>query len=309
MSEILRIKSISQFHEILGLPAPEHPLISFINDNDATSKLNLDQVDKSLFNIRFSSDMYSVMYKDKISGSLGYGRSSYDFQEGTLVFSSPGQVFTSPKQEDLKGKKGWTLLFHPDLLLRSNLSNKMDAYTYFSYEVTEALHLSAKEETFIFQIIEQIKTEYSQNIDKHSQQLIISNLELLLNYCMRFYDRQFYTRTNLNNDFVSDFELKLKSYFNSEQIIDQGLPTAKYFGTQLNMSPNYLSDLLKKETGKGIKEHIDGYVVRKAKNILLNSSQTVSEIAFTLGFEYPQSFTRLFKKKTGISPNEYRSVN
>lgn len=309
MSEILRIKSISQFHQILSLPAPEHPLISFISDNDAMSKVNMDKVDKALFNIRFSSDMYSVMYKDKISGSLGYGRSSYDFQEGTLVFSSPGQVFTSPKQEDLKDKTGWTLLFHPDLLLKSNLSNKMDSYTYFSYEVTEALHLSSKEETLIFQIIEQIKTEYSQNIDKHSQQLIISNLELLLNYCMRFYDRQFYTRTNLHNDFVSDFELKLKSYFNSEQIIDQGLPTAKYFGTQLNMSSNYLSDLLKKETGKGIKEHIDGYIVRKAKNILLNSNQTVGEIAFKLGFEYPQSFTRLFKKKTGVSPNEYRSVN
>ncbi len=306
MSEILNIKNISQFHEILGLSAPEHPLISFINDNDALDK---SEIDETLYNIRFSSDMYSVMYKDKISGSLGYGRNSYDFQEGTLIFASPGQVFTSPKKEDIKGKKGWTLLFHPDLLLKSNLSNKMDSYTYFSYEVTEALHLSKKEEEYIFGVTEQIKLEYSQNIDKHSQNLILSNLELLLNYCMRFYDRQFYTRTNLNSDFVGDFESKLKAYFNSELITENGLPSANYFGAQLNMSPNYLSDLLKKETGKSIKEHIDAYIVRKAKNVLLNSNQTVSEIAYGLGFEYPQSFSRMFKKKTGLSPNDWRNLN
>lgn len=297
---------MSQFHNILGLPAPEHPLISFIKDKDALSNLNLDD---SLYDIRFTSDMYSIMYKDKISGSLGYGRNSYDFEEGTLVFASPEQVFTSPKKEELKGKEGWTLIFHPDLLMKSELSNRMDVYTYFSYEVSEALHLSKKEESFIFQVVEQIQEEYSQNIDKHSQQLIISNLELLLNYCMRFYDRQFYTRTNLNSDFVSDFESQLKSYFNSERIGDLGIPSADHFGRKLNMSTNYLSDLLKKETGKGIKEHIDGYIVRKAKNVLLSSSMSISEIAYDLGFDYPQSFTRMFKKKTGLSPNEFRSMN
>ena len=306
MTEILRIKSISQFHDILGLPSPEHPLISFINENEAMRR---PEMPDELYNIRFTSDMYTVMYKDKISGSLGYGRNTYDFQEGTLIFASPGQVFSSPKKEDLKGKKGWTLLFHPDLLLKSNLGDKMDSYTYFSYEVTEALHLSAKEEAFIFQVMDQIKVEYTQNIDKHSQQLIISNLELLLNYCMRFYDRQFYTRTNLNSDFVSEFESKLKFYFNSDLIIESGIPSAQYFGKQLNMSANYLSDLLKKETGKSIKEHVDGYIVRRAKNILLNSNQSVSEIAYGLGFEYPQSFTRMFKKKIGVSPNEFRNLN
>ncbi|MCP4521395.1 MAG: AraC family transcriptional regulator [Cytophagales bacterium] len=306
MSEILRIKSISQFHEILGLTAPEHPLISFLNEKEILSEID---VDESMYNIRFSSDMYSIMYKDKISGSLGYGRSSYDFQEGTLIFGSPEQVFTSPTKKEIEGKVGWTLLFHPDLLSKSHLANKMDGFTFFSYEVTEALHLSQKEEAFIFQVIEQIKTEYAHDIDKHSQNLILSNLELLLNYCMRFYDRQFYTRTNLNTDFVSTFELKLKEYFSSDLIIEQGTPTTDYFGKELNMSTNYLSDLLKKETGKGIKEHIDSYIVRKAKNILLNSNQTVGEIAFNLGFEYPQSFTRMFKKKTGVSPNKYRSIN
>ena len=306
MLDILKIKSISQFHEILGLPAPQHPLISFINEKEAMSNSNLDD---SLFGIRFSSEMFTIMFKDKISGSLGYGRNSYDFQEGTLIFSSPGQVFTSPKKEELAGKEGWTLLVHPDLLLKSTLGSKMDDYTFFSYEVTEALHVSKKEEGFIFQVIEQIKTEYSQNLDKHSQQLIISNLDLLLNYCLRFYDRQFYTRTNLNNDFVSAFELKLKNYFNSQQLVENGLPSSNYFGNELNMSANYLSDLLKKETGKSIKEHIDAYVIRKAKNILLNSNKPISEIAYNLGFEYPQSFTRMFKKKTGISPNEFRVLN
>lgn len=306
MSEIIKIKSISQFHEILGLPAPEHPLISFINEKEALKKT---EISDDLFGIRFSSDMYSVMYKDKISGSIGYGRNSYDFQEGTLIFASPGQVFTSPEKKELEGKEGWTLLFHPDLLIKSNLSDKMDSFTYFSYEVTEALHLSQKEETFISQVINQIKTEYSQNLDKHSQNLILSNLELLLNYCMRFYDRQFFTRTNLNNDFVINFETELKNYFKSEILIEKGIPTANHFGTRLNMSSNYLSDLLKKETGKSIKEHINEYIVRQAKKTLLNSNKSVREIAFGLGFEYPQSFTRMFKKKTGMSPLDYRSLN
>ena len=306
MSEIFRIKTISQFHELLNLPAPEHPLISFIDDA-ATKKYA--QLDDAMYGARFASDLYTIMYKDKISGSLGYGRNSYDYQEGTLIFASPGQVLTSPQKEEVKNKEGWSLLFHPDLLLKSSLADKMDGYSYFSYEVNEALHLSDKEQNFIIQVVEQIKLEYAQNLDKHSQNLIISNLELLLNYCLRFYDRQFITRTNYNSDFVMQFESELKAYFKSEQLQEYGLPTANYFGNCLNMSTNYLSDFLKKETGKGIKEHIDGQVVSKAKTMLLNSSQSVSEVAYTLGFDYPQSFTRLFKKKMGVSPAEYRNLN
>ena len=306
MSDILRIKSISQFHEILGLPSPDHPLISLIRENEEMRKAELDD---SLYDARFSSEMYTIMYKDKIRGSIGYGRNRYDFQEGTMIFASPGQVFTSPKKEELEGKEGWTLLFHPDLLLKSNLSKRIDSFTYFSYEVTEALHLSKKEEAFIVRVVEQIMTECSQNLDKHSQNLILSNLELLLNYCMRFYDRQFFTRTNLNSDFVSHFETELKNYFNSDLVNKKGIPSSGYFGNRLNMSANYLSDMLKKETGKSIKEHIDAYIVRKAKNVLLNSKDSVSQIAYELGFEYPQSFTRMFKKKTGISPLEFRSLN
>jgi len=306
MQDILNIKSVSEFHEILGLPLPQHPLISLIDENEAMSKPDMDD---KLFDIRFSCDMYAVMYKDKISGSIGYGRNTYDFQEGTIIFSSPGQVFTSPSKEDLKGKKGWTLLFHPDLIRKSTLGSKIDTYSYFSYDVNEALHLSPKEEKFFFELTQKIQEEYSQNLDPHSQTLIISNLELLLNYCMRFYDRQFYTRTNINEDFVIEFEGVLKDYFQSIKIKEDGLPSTNYFGKKMNMSTNYLSDLLKKETGKGIKEHVDGYVIEKAKRNLLNSNKKVNEIAYGLGFDYPQSFTRLFKKKTGMSPVEYRKLN
>ena len=306
MKEILHIQSISQFHSLLGLPAPEHPLVSFINEHDAMS---MEGMDDALFNVRFTSDMYTVMFKDKVSGSLGYGRSSYDFQEGTLIFGSPGQVFTSPKKEELNGKMGWTLLFHPDLLLKSPLNNRMDSFTYFSYEVNEALHMSDKEAKIVLQVVEQIKTEYAQNIDQHSQNLIVSNLELFLSYCMRFYDRQFYTRTNMNSDLVGQFEQLLKSYFTLELHLTNGIPSLSYFGSEMNMSPHYLSDLLKKETGRGIKEHIDNYLIRSAKGMLLGSNNSISQIAYDLGFEYPQSFSRLFKKKVGQSPGDYRKLN
>jgi len=306
MTDLLRITSVSQFHELLGLPAPQHPLISFINEEEG---MNAEGMDDALFNVRFTSDMYTVMFKDKVSGSLGYGRNSYDFQEGTLIFGSPGQVFTSPKKEELKGNMGWTLLFHPDLLLKSPLNHKIDSFTYFSYEVNEALHLSDKEASVVLQVIEQIKTEYAQNIDQHSQNLLVSNLELLLSYCMRFYDRQFYTRTNMNSDFVGQFEKLLKAYFNSELHLSHGIPSLSYFGAEMNMSAHYLSDLLKKETGKGIKEHVDDYIVRSAKGMLLGSNDSISQIAYDLGFEYPQSFSRLFKKKVGQSPGDYRKLN
>lgn len=304
MHDILNIKSISQFHDIIGLPPPAHPLISLIDDQSQPPI-----ADDSLYDIKFSSDLYTIMYKDKISGSIGYGRSTYDFQEGTLIFASPGQVFTSPKKEDIQKKEGWTLLFHPDLIRKSILGNTIDNYSYFSYEINEALHLSANEQVFILDLVNKVKEEYSQNLDKHSQKLIVSTLELLLNYCMRYYDRQFYTRTNISKDFVIQFEQLLKQYFQTDNLDKKGLPSTNYFGSQLNMSTNYLSDMLKKETGKSIKEHIDSLIVDKAKIILLNSNKRVSEIAYDLGFNYPQSFTRLFKNKTGISPMDYRKLN
>ncbi|MEL6676707.1 MAG: helix-turn-helix transcriptional regulator [Bacteroidota bacterium] len=305
MDDILRIESISQFNQLLGLGAPDHPLISLYGDNQDTHK----EANDSLYGIRFTTDLYVIMYKDSVSGSLDYGRNSYDFQHGTLLFLSPGQVITSPSKEISLQSKGWTLLFHPDLIRKSSLGQQMDEYSYFSYEVNEALHLSPKEESFISEVVHKIEEEYSRNLDQHSHRLILSNLELLLNYCVRFYDRQFYTRTDFHKDFIAEFEQKLKGYFNTEKPRELGIPSVGYFGEAMNMSPNYLSDLLKKETGKSTRSHINEMLIERAKTALLNSEATISEIAYTLGFEYHQSFSRLFKSKMGMSPQEYRTIH
>ena len=306
MNEILTIESIDSFHKILGLTPPDHPLISIISDKESLGRADFDE---ALFNVRFSTKMYAIMYKDNISGSLSYGRNTYDFQDGTLIFVQPGQVLKTPFKSEVMGKRGWTLLFHPDLLHNSNLATKMNTYNFFSYESNEALHLSNKEKVFVAGVIEQIKGEIAQNLDQHSQKLIVSNLELFLNYALRFYDRQFFTRTKVNSDYVTSFEKALNQYFENGQAKINGIPTAVYFGEQLNLSPNYLSDLLKRETGKGIKEYTDEYLIAKAKILLLNSSISVSELAYELGFDYPQSFTRLFGKKTGHSPKDFRTAS
>jgi AraC-like DNA-binding protein len=205
--------------------------------------------------------------------------------------------------------EGWTLAFHPDLIRKSNLANKIDTYSFFQYDVNEALHLSDDERKTLEELLDKIEKEYSQNLDRHSQNLIISNIELLLDYCIRFYDRQFYTRSNLNVDVVSRFENLLKDYYKTDKVIDLGIPSVKYCAQELNLSTNYLSDLLKKETGKTAQEHIHLFVIEKAKNYLLNSSNSISEIGYDLGFEYPQHFSNLFKSKTGLSPSEYRNMN
>ncbi|MGB0839563.1 MAG: helix-turn-helix domain-containing protein, partial [Chitinophagales bacterium] len=211
--------------------------------------------------------------------------------------------------EIIEKSKGWTLIFHPDLIRKSHLGTTIDEYSFFSYEVSEALHVSDVEQQHITTVAHQIRNEYSQNMDKHTQRLVISNLELLLNYCTRFYDRQFYVRSNFNKDFVSQFEHLLKDYFNTNKPTLLGIPTVSYFGQALQMSSNYLSDLLKKETGKSVKSHINEMIIKKTKTALLNSSSPVSSIAYDLGFEYPQSLSRLFKSKTGITPLAYRNLN
>ena len=307
MDPILKIESISQFHELIGVPPPHHPLVSLIESKDIGKVIDLSKTFGG--NIRFSASMYSVMFKGKMSGSIGYGRNSYDFEEGTLIFGSPDQVFSIPEGEAVHEHDGWTLLFHPDLIRKSPLATKMNEYTFFNYEVNEALHLSNKEKVFVKELVNQIEEEYSQNLDRHSQSLIVANIELLLNYCLRFYDRQFLTRTNLNSDLTAQFEGLLKDYFSSEELSERGIPQASFFGSEMGISTNYLSDMLKKSTGKSTKQHIDDYVVTRAKTQLLSSQKSVSEIAYGLGFEYPQSFSRLFKTKTGMSPNAYRNLN
>ena len=307
MSKMIRIKSMSEMHRLMGLPEPKHPLISMIEEKELIA---FSQHDSSKFvGVKMASEMYSVMFKDRISGSLTYGRTSYDFQNGTLMFMSPGQVIEGHEYEIPDDSNSWFLMFHPDLIRRSPLEKNIDSYNFFTYDANEALHLSKEEQGYVTSIAHQIKKEYSQNMDSHSHQLILSNLELLLNNCLRFYDRQFYTRTSFNKDFVSQFTRSLKDYFKSESPTEFGIPTVSYFSNKLHMSANYLSDLLKKETGQGAKDHINKVLVEKAKNALLNSSDPVSQIAYGLGFEHPQSLTRLFKSKTGITPNEYRNQN
>jgi AraC-like DNA-binding protein len=298
------INTISQAHQSVGLAPPKHPLVSVVKTADFKPTIDFR-------GLRVINNLYQITLKQLGCGNLIYGKNSYDYEEGTLVFTSPGQVtiFEGEMPNVNETDNGWTLAFHPDLIRKSKLSDKMDGYSFFHYDVNEALHLSDEELRTIEDLLDKIVKEYSQNLDKHSQNLIISNIELLLDYCTRFYDRQFYTRTNLNTDVVSKFERLLKVYYQTEQVNDIGMPNVKYLANELNFSSNYLSDLLKKETGKTAQEHIHLFVIERAKNILLNSSKSISEIGYSLGFEYPQHFSNLFKSKTGISPSEFRNLN
>ncbi|MEC3908113.1 helix-turn-helix domain-containing protein [Tamlana sp. 2201CG12-4] len=302
MSNIFTIDSISQVHSMLGCEPPKHPSITFLR----FSEMNIPE--DAVFE-RANVNFYIISLKSA-KGKMRYGRHYYDFEAGTLLFSSPNQVlYPDHLLNDFQDEAGWSLIFHPDLLFGTDLGNKIHQYHYFSYEVHEALHLSESEQQKINDCISNIVEEYSQNLDGHSRELIVSNLELLLNYCKRFYKRQFLTRTKQNKGVVTQIEKLLTAYFDSEKPAVLGLPSVKYCAQQVNLSPNYLSDLLKKETGKNTKEHIDYYLVNKAKKMLLSTSLTINEIAYDLGFEQPKSFSKLFKKKEGISPNAFRKIN
>lgn len=302
--ESYQINTISQAHQAMGLPKPKHPLVTVVRTKDFDTKLDFNGV-------KIINNLYQVTLKQSGCGNLFYGKNSYDYEEGTLVFTSPGQVtmFEGEMPADDDADEGWILAFHPDLIRKSTLSDKIEGYSFFNYDVNEALHLSEEELNTIEELLDKIVKEYSQNLDKHSQNLIISNIELLLDYCTRFYDRQFYTRTNLNTDIVSKFERLLKAYYKTELVNVLGIPNVQYLAKELNFSSSYLSDLLKKETGKTAQEHIHLFVIERAKNKLLNSSQSISEIGYSLGFEYPQHFSNLFKSKTGMSPSEFRNLN
>lgn len=299
---MIKVNSITEAHQKFGIEKPKHPLVSIL------------RFDKYKSLPRFKDEkivlgLYSIAIKEGNINSFRYGRSSYDFHGGTLIFLGPGQSVMHDSIEDGEVYDGWMLLFHPDLIRKSALGSKIDRYHFFSYEANEALHLSEDEKETLTDCINKIEREILQNIDKHSQNLIISNIELLLNYCKRFYDRQFYTRTNMNKDIVTNFEKLLFDYYDSGLQFERGVPSVKYCAEQLNHSSNYLSDLLRKETGRNALDHIHFFIIEKAKTTLLNSENTVSEIAYDLGFEYPQSFGKLFKNKTGVSPAKYRIVN
>ncbi len=302
ISKLVVVESISQSHKNLGLAAPKHPLVSVIRIKDIIDPLPPSDV-------RFRIELYNIIFKNGPAGSLGYGRNSYDFQQGTMIFSSPGQVISNNEGLTTNQEAGWMLQFHRDLIRRSTLGKSINNYSFFSYDVQEALHLSDEEKSIINDLADKIEREYDQNIDKHSQKLIISTLGLLLDYCQRFYDRQFYTRINLNKDHLEKFNEILKNYYQTEMPLKQGIPSVTYFGKVMNMSPKYLSDLLKKETGFGAQAHIQDFVIDRAKTELLGTTETISRIAYELGFEYPQHFSKMFKRKVGMSPIEYRLLN
>ncbi len=298
---VYKIGSISHLHNLLGLPKPQHPLISLVD-------VSKTQITEEQVNAKVIYDFYMVSLKDKSCG-MEYGRNSFDFDEGIMIFTAPGQVYTFTKPYRPGEIKGWMLFFHPDLIRNSHLSNEIDNYSFFNYDVIEALHLSEDEERTVNATVDQIKNEYQQRIDNHSQRVIVSNIELLLNYSLRYYERQFNTRVSQSRDVIALFERELKSYFNSQKNLELGLPDVQYFAHISHLSPHYFSDLVKKETGRTPKDHINEYVIELAKNRLLSSDHSVSGIAYELGFNYPHYFTRLFKSKTGQTPVEYRNLN
>lgn len=301
MGSPLRISSVDQVHQFFELEKPKHPLVSVLPITD--KMVNYEYEGSYLF------DLYQISLKKGVDGSIAYGRNSYDFHEGTMVFTQPDQIMSFENKEDYSGASGWTLIFHPDLIRKSALARKIDQYSFFSYDVNEALHLSEEEQKELTILVQKIEREYSANIDRHSQELIVSIIGLILDYCLRFYDRQFYTRQNLNQDLATKFERLLSDYYSSEKPLELGVPTVRYCGESLNMSPHYLSDLLRKTTGRSAQEHIYFYVIEKAKTNLLTSREPVSQIAYDLGFNYPNHFSKLFKSKTGFSPMEFRSQN
>lgn len=253
--------------------------------------------------------IYAIFLKDVKCGDITYGCQSYDYEDGTLVFVSPGQVYGIDSKGVAIKPSGYALIFHPDLIAGTSLSKTIKDYTFFSYEVNEALHLSKKERETIVDCLEKIALEIDHTIDKHSKKLIVSNIELLLDYCMRFYDRQFITRTHVNSDILVRLEGLLNDYFTSGEAIDLGFPTVAFCADKLHLSPNYFGDLIKKETGNTAMEYIQTRVIDEAKIKISDSTKTMNDIATELGFKYQQHFTRLFKQKVGITPNEYRKLN
>lgn len=298
MENVLMIDSVGQF-SALNNNETLHPLVNIVDLSKADKRQNR----------KANYGFYAVFLKEIKCGDLHYGCNYYDYEEGTLVFVGPGQVIGVENNGELYQPKGEALVFHPDLLRGTSLGRNMAEYNFFSYEVHEALHLSEAERKIIFDCYAKIRYELQRGIDKHSKTLIVSNIELLLNYCVRFYDRQFITRDNVNKGILQKFEELLNDYFSSDKPNEIGLPTVAYCADQLNLSANYFGDLIKKETGKSPQEYIQLKTMEIAKEKIFDVTKSVSEIAYELGFKYPQHFSRAFKQHVGLSPNEYRLLN
>lgn len=299
--EIKRIKSITEYHRWVGLPQPEHPLISLIDYSKVKHQIN----EKS---ISFMMDFYSIALKRVDGIKMLYGQSEYDFDEGLMSFLAPGQVLRIEIEPNASNSRsGYLLQIHLDFFWKSTLAKSIKQYEFFHYSTKEALFLSDKEETIITAIFEGIKQEYHTNIDKFSKELIITQIELLLKYSDRFYNRQFITREIKNHEILAKTEELINNYFNSVNLLEKGLPTVQYVAEKLNISPNYLSNLLKLHTGQSTQQHLHNKLIEKAKEKLSTTNLSVSEIAFEMGFEHPQSFSKLFKNKTNQSPLEFRN--
>jgi AraC family transcriptional activator of pobA len=296
MDTLRRFETISNYnafnnHETL------HPLVSVVD----LSKASPRQGSRMYFGF------YTIFLKDVKCGDLVYGRHTYDYQEGTLVFLAPGQVAGMNSNGETYQPKGYALVFHPDLIPGTPLGKHIQDYTFFGYQSNEALHLSDRERKIVLDCFSKIEYELEHAIDKHSKRLIVANIEILLNYCVRFYDRQFITRDSVHKGALERFENLLNEYFQTDKPQNIGLPSVAYCASELNLSANYFGDLVKKETGKSAQEYIQSKVIEVAKERIFDQSKSVNQIAFELGFKYPQHFTRLFKQRVGHSPNDFRS--
>lgn len=296
MDKTINLDSIDQYNKLYGLETL-HPLVSVINLNEAT---------RAVDTIRINYGVYAIYLKMEKACDIKYGRQKYDYEEGTIVCFAPGQTAeTRPTTNQIKTNT-YGIIFHPDLLRGTSLNKTIKNYTFFSYEINEALHVSEEEQGIILDCLKIIQKELEHGIDKHSKNLIVTYIELLLGYCMRFYERQFITRSKSNHDVLVHFEQLLDEYFEGTTAENNGLPSVKYFADKLCLSPNYFGDLFKKETGKTPQEYIHEKVIEIAKDRISGTQDTISQIAYSLGFQYPQHLCRLFKKRVGYTPNKYR---
>ena len=292
-----KFNSISELHRALGFPKPLHPLVSLVNYADI--KTPYDELPKSLL-----LNFYKISFKQNLTGKIKYGQNYYDFDEGGLSFISPNQIISGA--EDEKDYSGYTLLFHPDFIRNYSLATKIKTYGFFMYSANEALHVSDKEKKIIFSVFENIKEELNSTIDDFSQDVVVSYLEVLLNYSKRFYKRQFITRKAVNHDLLTQMEQLLIDYFNNNYALNMGLPTVEFLAGKLNFSPRYLSDMLRSLTGQNAQQHIHEKLIEKAKEYLTSTNLSVADVAYQLGFEQPQSFNKLFKKKTNQTPVQFK---
>lgn len=296
MDEILKIETIDEYNKMFDYETL-HPLVNIVEFKGAKKSVH------SKMNYGF----YTLFLKNTKCGDIRYGRTTYDYTDGTVVSMAPGQVVSINVDPNVVNPSAVGLLFHPNFIHGTQLGRNIKKYSFFSYNSTEALHLSEQEIKIVNDCLNNIKQELKHGMDKHSKYLILMNIELLLNYCMRFYERQFTTRETSNKDVLSKFETLIDDYYQNEMQLDQGLPTVKYFADEVCLSPNYFGDLIKKETGKSPQEYILYKVIEMGKDMILESDKSVSEIAYHLGFQYPQHFSRFFKQKVGCTPSNFRN--